>query len=143
MVKKYVDVEIVNRRIEKLCREHDLPFGGERGSLGRDLVKFADSLPTVDLPFLPGNKQYDTDKFPSDNHISNPSQQTRLKVIWEKSPVYRNCFVWVCRYGNIITRSTVSPERCFKMHIKKLKSNGIDISKFDDKPIIIQKSEVI
>lgn len=62
-----------------------------------------------------------------------------VKVKWGKTP-FRTYECWYCLYGNIITESQKSPEACFQSHLRKLKKYGVDISKFDDKPII--ESEV-
>lgn len=63
----------------------------------------------------------------------------QLKVILAKS---RNGYpAWICRYGNVVSQSTVSAMRCFKTQLKKLKSLGIDISRFDPVPKIIKERE--
>lgn len=61
----------------------------------------------------------------------------QLKVEWAKT--WYGYSAWVCRYGNIVTQSSISPERCFKSHIKKLKSMGIDTSGISPIPVIIKK----
>ena len=64
----------------------------------------------------------------------------QLKVIWAKS---RNGYpAWICRYGNVVTQSTVSAMRCFKTQLKKLKSLGIDTSRFDPIPKIVEKEGI-
>lgn len=58
-----------------------------------------------------------------------------VTVRWGKNP-FRTYNCWYCCYGNIITESTISPEHCFKSHIRKLKKHGSDISKFESVPTI-------
>ena len=64
----------------------------------------------------------------------------QLKVRWSKMP-FRTYSCWVCRYGNIVTESQISPERCFNAHLKKLQKLGVDISKFAPTPVVIKESE--
>ncbi len=59
----------------------------------------------------------------------------RLKVEWMR--IYRGYSAWVCRYGNIESRSRVSPENCFRNELKRLEKAGIDISKFSKRPLIM------
>ncbi len=54
----------------------------------------------------------------------------RLKIIWCKD--YSGTYRWTCRYGNIITRSAIHPQRCFDIQIKKLKARGIDMSRIEN-----------
>lgn len=61
----------------------------------------------------------------------------QLKVEWTKTRYGYSA--WICRYGNVITQSQISPERCFKMQIKKLISMGTDMSKISSVPMIIKK----
>lgn len=64
----------------------------------------------------------------------------RVKVRWAKNP-FRTYACWTARYGNIVTESRISPEHCFRRHIKKLEKMGIDTKNFGDKPVIIKESE--
>lgn len=64
----------------------------------------------------------------------------RLKVKWSKG-AFRTYYCWVCVYGNIVTESKISPERCFYAHLKKLRKLGVDMSRIEQTPIIIKESE--
>ncbi len=64
----------------------------------------------------------------------------QLKVQWVKTQ--RGYPAWVCRYGNIISQSTISAMRCFKTQMKKLESLGISTSHIEPVPKII-KTEVV
>ena len=48
---------------------------------------------------------------------------------------------WVCKYGNIITTSTVSAEACYRNHIRKLSSLFFDIDKIESNIEIINHQE--
>lgn len=54
-----------------------------------------------------------------------------MKVEWEKTQYGYEA--WVCRYGNIVTQSTISPEKCLKNHLVKLKSNGYNVEKIKER----------
>lgn len=60
----------------------------------------------------------------------------KLKVKWAKS--LNGYPAWICQYGSFKTESTVSPTKCFKSHLKKLKAMGVDISRIDPIPKIIR-----
>lgn len=53
----------------------------------------------------------------------------RLKIYWRKDCYGK--YAWICRYGNITTESTLHPQRCYILHMKKLYNKGIDISKIE------------
>lgn len=72
-------------------------------------------------------------KYPKD--IKGDRMQ--LKIKWEKTR--RGYYAWQCLYGNIITQSSISAEKCFQNTLAKLKSKGIDIHKFDPTPKIIDE----
>lgn len=48
---------------------------------------------------------------------------------------------WVCKYGNIITTSTISAEACYRKHIRKLAAMCLDINKIEENIAIINRQE--
>ncbi len=65
----------------------------------------------------------------------------RLKVEWTR--IYRGYSAWVCRYGNIESRSRVSPENCYRNELKRLEKAGIDTTKFSKRPLVIPRGRAI
>lgn len=54
----------------------------------------------------------------------------RIQVKWTKD--YNGEYIWMCRYGNIVSKSSIHPKRCFDGLIKKLKANEVDTSKISN-----------
>lgn len=59
----------------------------------------------------------------------------RLKIKWCKD--YSGAYVWMCRYGNIITKSSIHPQRCYDLQMRKLRKQGVDISRIENRFDII------
>lgn len=54
-----------------------------------------------------------------------------MKVEWKKTRYGYEA--WECRWGNIVTQSQISPEKCLENHLVKLKSNGYDVEKIKER----------
>ncbi len=73
-----------------------------------------------------------------ERRYSMKNNRKQLKVEW-----LQGYSAWVCRYGNIESKSRVSPENCFTNELKRLEKAGIDTSKFSKRPLIIPKGRII
>lgn len=63
--------------------------------------------------------------------MDGESKKMRLKIRWCKD--YSGAYVWMCRYGNIETKSSIHPQRCYDLQMKKLRSKGVDVSRIDSR----------
>ena len=111
--------------METLCSKYDIPFR-------RALFDLIERLPTTEYPISdipkPSRDSISNAARPSSATVLSPKGTTRIEAKWEKTRW--GYYAWTCRYGNIITHSKVSPENCIENHLKKLKSLGIDTSRF-------------
>lgn len=133
---RYVEIDKVYSGVKFLCEKYNIPLGGGRSSFGKALMKYLEGLPVTEYSKSNGDKAIKTQNVIKVNPISSSINIIQLKVEWEKTNYGYSA--WVCRYGNVVTQSTISPERCFETHLKKLKSIGIDTDKISPVPKVIK-----
>lgn len=146
---RYASVEVLQCEIQTLCDKYSI-----KPDFKRYLLRLIEEVPSVEYSAMEALEHSADIVTPKNSAHSNKhkvktskpiqtipcqKEQTHLEVRYEKTKY--GYLAWVCKYGNIISQSTLSPERCFWIQMKKLKAKGVDISTISPEPIIINEEK--